>query len=170
MSTYAVPPRIPGDSMLRTLDVQNLKVENNVLVEGDIECNQLTSVTTVVAGTGMTSTTGNIVATVGNIVATAGNLVATAGTVTSADGCNLGTGASAVLDLGSTSTGAEVNIGDSAATIGFYETPAVAQPTTAITGAVFAANTSGIVDDTATFDGYTIGKVVAALRALGILA
>jgi len=42
--------------------------------------------------------------------------------------------------------------------------------TTAVTAATFAANTSGIVDDTATFDGYTIGQVVKALRNLGILA
>jgi len=44
------------------------------------------------------------------------------------------------------------------------------QPTTAITAAAFVANTSGIVDDTATFGGYTMGQVVAALKRIGVLA
>lgn len=44
------------------------------------------------------------------------------------------------------------------------------QPTTGITAAAFVANTSLIANDTATFDGYTIGQVVAALRRLGALA
>jgi hypothetical protein len=54
-------------------------------------------------------------------------------------------------------------------TIGFYGATKIVRPTTAVTAATFAANTSGIVDDTATFDGYTIGQVVKALRNLGLL-
>lgn len=54
--------------------------------------------------------------------------------------------------------------------IGFWNATPIVQPTTAVTAATFAANTSGIVDDTATFDGYTIGQVVAALRTSGLLA
>jgi hypothetical protein len=42
--------------------------------------------------------------------------------------------------------------------------------TTAITASTFVSNTSLIANDTATFDGYTIGQVVKALRNLGILA
>ena len=42
--------------------------------------------------------------------------------------------------------------------------------TTAVTASTFVTNTSGILNDTATFDGYTIGQVVKALRNLGILA
>lgn len=53
--------------------------------------------------------------------------------------------------------------------MGFFATAAVAQPTTAGAAATFTANTSGIADDTATFDGYTIGQVVKALRNLGLL-
>lgn len=34
----------------------------------------------------------------------------------------------------------------------------------------FISNTSGIVDDTATFGGYTIGQIVAALKRIGALA
>lgn len=41
--------------------------------------------------------------------------------------------------------------------------------TTAIVGAAFTANSSGIADDTATWGGYTVGKVVAALKAQGLL-
>jgi hypothetical protein len=44
------------------------------------------------------------------------------------------------------------------------------QPTTGIAAAAFVANTSLIANDTATFGGYTIGQVVAALKRLGILA
>lgn len=51
----------------------------------------------------------------------------------------------------------------------FSATP-IPQPTTAITAGAFVANTSGIANDSATFDGYTIGQIAAALRALGILA
>jgi hypothetical protein len=54
--------------------------------------------------------------------------------------------------------------------LGFYNTTPIAQPTTGIAAATFVANSSTIADDTATFDGYTIGQVVKALRNLGILA
>lgn len=55
--------------------------------------------------------------------------------------------------------------------LGFFAATPVAQPTTAITGAVpFAANTSAISDGTATYGGYTVGQLVAALQALGIIA
>lgn len=53
--------------------------------------------------------------------------------------------------------------------IGFWNTTPIVQPTTAIAAATFAANTSAIANDTATFDGYTIGQVVKALRNIGIL-
>ena len=54
--------------------------------------------------------------------------------------------------------------------IGFWNATPVIQPTTGITAGAFTANTSGIVDDSATFDGYTIGQIAAALRQVGILA
>lgn len=59
---------------------------------------------------------------------------------------------------------------DAASTLGFYGDAGTAQATTSITGGAFVANTSGISNDTATFDGYTIGQIVAALRAVGLLA
>lgn len=46
----------------------------------------------------------------------------------------------------------------------------IVQPTTAIGAATFVANTSLIFDDTATFDWYTIGQIVKALRNIWILA
>ena len=52
----------------------------------------------------------------------------------------------------------------------FNAAPIVQQTTTSQTPATFAANTSGIADDTGTWDGYTIGDVVAILRAFGLLA
>jgi hypothetical protein len=53
---------------------------------------------------------------------------------------------------------------------GMWGATPIVQPTTAIAAATFAANTSGIVNDTATFDGYTIGQIVKALRNIGALA
>jgi hypothetical protein len=54
--------------------------------------------------------------------------------------------------------------------LGFWNAAPIAQPTTAIAAATFVTNTSAIADDTATFDGYTIGQVVKALRNAGLLA
>lgn len=53
--------------------------------------------------------------------------------------------------------------------IGFYTATPVARATTAGAASTFAANTSLIANDTATFDGYTLGQVVKALRNIGLL-
>ena len=53
--------------------------------------------------------------------------------------------------------------------IGLWNATPIVQPTTGISAATFSANTSGIADDTATFDGYTIGQIVKALRNIGAL-
>lgn len=68
-----------------------------------------------------------------------------------------------------TSTGMKIGTA-TAQKLGFWNTAPNIQPTTAITAATFVANTSAIADDSATFDGYTIGQVVAALRRAGLLA
>jgi hypothetical protein len=52
----------------------------------------------------------------------------------------------------------------------FWNAAPIVQPTTGIAAATFVANTSAIANDTATFDGYTIGQVVKALRNIGALA
>ena len=54
--------------------------------------------------------------------------------------------------------------------LGFWNTTPIIQPTTAYAAAAFVTNTSLIANDTATFDGYTLGQVVAALRGMGALA
>lgn len=54
--------------------------------------------------------------------------------------------------------------------LGFWNATPVIQQTTASASATFVANTSAIANDTATFDGYTIGQLVAILRTIGILA
>jgi hypothetical protein len=56
------------------------------------------------------------------------------------------------------------------ARLGFFGAVPVVQPTVATVAAGFTANASGILDDSATFGGYTMGQVVAALQAAGILA
>lgn len=84
-----------------------------------------------------------------------------------------GTDTFAFLDNGNLSipstNGAKIGITTSQK-IGFWNATPVIQQTTAITAATFVANTSTILDDSATFDNYTIGQVVAALRLYGILA
>jgi hypothetical protein len=54
--------------------------------------------------------------------------------------------------------------------IGFWNATPIVQPTTSVTASTFVSNTSMILNDTATFDGYTIGQVVKALRNMGLLA
>ena len=52
----------------------------------------------------------------------------------------------------------------------FWNATPIIQPTTGIAASTFAANTSAIANDTATWDSYTIGQVVKALRNVGLLA
>ena len=68
-----------------------------------------------------------------------------------------------------TTTGLKIGTATSQKLSLWNATPIV-QPTTAVAAATFVANTSGIVNDTATFDGYTIGQIVKALRNIGALA
>lgn len=54
--------------------------------------------------------------------------------------------------------------------IGFHgSTPIIQQTASSQSPASFVANSSGIVDDTATWGGYTVGDVVAILQAYGFL-
>lgn len=53
--------------------------------------------------------------------------------------------------------------------IGFWNVAGIIRPTTAGAAATFVANTSLIANDTATWDGYTAGQVVKALRNIGLL-
>ncbi len=83
------------------------------------------------------------------------------GDITISDGENI------ILD---TTTGTQIGTA-AAQKLGFLgATPIIQQTTTSQTAATFAANTSGISDDTATWDGYTIGDVVAILRTYGLMA
>lgn len=68
-----------------------------------------------------------------------------------------------------TSTGTKIGTATSQK-LGIWNATPIVQPTTGVAAASFTANTSGIADDTATFDGYTIGQVVKALRNIGLLA
>ena len=54
--------------------------------------------------------------------------------------------------------------------IGFWNATPIVQPTTTVAASTFVSNTSLIANDTATFDGYTMGQVVKALRNAGLLA
>lgn len=54
--------------------------------------------------------------------------------------------------------------------LSFWGATPIVQPTNAIAAAAFVANTSGIVDDSATFGGYTVGQFIAAVKATGLIA
>jgi hypothetical protein len=99
----------------------------------------------------VTSTNGFIGNTTGNVT---GNVTATTGTSTFNN----------VEITGNSGIG---NAGTD--TIGFYGATKIVRPTTAVTAATFVAGAGTAVDDAATFDGYTIGQVVKALRNLGLL-
>jgi len=70
-----------------------------------------------------------------------------------------------VLD---TTTGSKVGTSTSQK-LAFWGATPIIRPATGGAAATFVANTSGIANDTATFDGYTIGQVVKALRNTGLL-
>jgi hypothetical protein len=54
--------------------------------------------------------------------------------------------------------------------LGFWNATPIVQPTTGISAASFTANSGTTVNDASTFDGYTLGQVVKALRNTGLLA
>ena len=103
----------------------------------------------------VTSTNGFVGDITGNITGNVtGNVTATTGTSTFNN----------VEITGNTGVG---NAGTD--TIGFYGATKIVRPTTAVTAATFVAGAGTAVDTAATFDGYTIGQVVKALRNLGLL-
>ena len=72
-------------------------------------------------------------------------------------------------------TGGAANVGSKIGTtdkakIGFWGVTPIAQPTTSTAAATFVANTGTTINTASTFDGYTLQKVVKALRNAGILA
>lgn len=85
--------------------------------------------------------------------------ISTAGTWTAADTFNIAFG---------TSTGTKIGTATNQK-LAFWNKAPIIQPTNAIAAAAFVANTSLIANDSATFGGYTIGQIAAALIATGIL-
>ncbi len=73
------------------------------------------------------------------------------------------------ITLGTT-TGTKIGTGTTQKLGFFNATPIVQQTTTSQTPSTFVANTSSTVDDSATWDGYTIGDIVKILRAFGLIA
>jgi hypothetical protein len=54
--------------------------------------------------------------------------------------------------------------------LSFWNATPIVQPTTAASSAAFVVNAGTALNTASTFDGYTLGKVVKALRNIGILA
>jgi hypothetical protein len=109
---------------------------------------------------------GNVIIQNGGTFTDAGFRLDVNGTARVQGNFTLTAGANIVLQ---TTTGTRIGTATNQRLSLWNATPDV-QPTTAITAAAFVANTSGIVDDTATFGGYTMGQVVAALKRIGALA
>lgn len=86
--------------------------------------------------------------------------ISNAGTATLTDAANIVVG---------TTTGTKIATATTQK-LGFWNSTPVVQPTTSVTAATFVTNTSGTLNDSATFGGYTIGQVVAALKSIGVLA
>ena len=79
----------------------------------------------------------------------------------------MGNGANMVI---ATSTGTKIGTTTSQK-LGFWNATPIVQPTTAVTAATYASVGAGAnVKTTDTFDGYTIGQIVKALRNAGLLA
>lgn len=72
------------------------------------------------------------------------------------------------IQLGKT-TGTKIGTETSQKLAFFGGTPVILQTTTSQTPATFAANTSLIANDSATWNGYTIGDIVAILQAYKLL-
>jgi hypothetical protein len=68
-----------------------------------------------------------------------------------------------------TTTGTKIGTATSQK-IGFWNATPVVQPTTAGSESTFTENAGTVINDDSTFDGYTIGQVVKALRTMGVLA
>jgi hypothetical protein len=105
----------------------------------------------------------------GIVSITLGNNPAQASTI------NIGSSnAATVVNLIPEDAGAagELNIGTNTTlcNVGFFGQTAQIQLDTGVGAAAFAAGTSAIADDTATFGGYTVGQMVQALQDYGLLA
>ena len=67
-----------------------------------------------------------------------------------------------------TTTGTIIGTGTSQK-LGFWNTTAIAQPTTAITPATLVSQTGTVVTSECTFGGYTLQQIAAALQGMGLL-
>ena len=68
-----------------------------------------------------------------------------------------------------TTTGTKIGVATNQK-LSFWNATPIVQPATGGGASTFVSNTSLLANDTATFDGYTIGQVVKALRNMGLLA
>lgn len=68
-----------------------------------------------------------------------------------------------------TTTGTKIGTATSQK-LSFWNATPIVQPTTAVTGSTMTANSGTAVNDASTWDGYTIGQIVKALRNIGALA
>jgi hypothetical protein len=94
-----------------------------------------------------------------------------------------GTGGNVIINCGASDTMGVVQIGSMLGTcitvtsdlsgapmLGVFGAAPVACPTTSTASATFVAGTGTAINSASTFDGYTIAKVVKALRNVGVLA
>ena len=115
-----------------------------------------------------TSTTGGALNLRGYTALGSGSTAQTATTVLQITNATTVTVSNAVNFVFNATTGTKLGTATTQK-LGFWNTTPIVQPTTAVAASAFVANTSLIANDTATFDGYTIGQIVKALRNIGLL-
>lgn len=128
---------------------------------GDVQASAALNITGWVVGAGGSSAPDITFARTG---ANAATLTCT--TLTLAGSLALGANRNISTD---TTTGTKIGTATSQKFAFWNKTPIV-QPTSGITGATFVANSGTAVNDASTFGGYTVGKAIAALINMGILA
>ncbi len=112
--------------------VTTLSIPSSFIAPGSIA-----STTTLTGGTGITATTGNIVASAGNITATLGNIAATAGSVTAGTTVSAGTTITAGTGITATTGNIVASAGNITTTVGSITS---ATTLTATAGAITATN------------------------------
>jgi len=167
--------RFTGDSVSHLLTTFNsttggnfsgtsLPRTNSILYSGGLAG----ASTNVIAGTPIVNVIGSTSTNIGTRLDSLGLRIGTLADVHTSNTVAFEMGESMNMKFGTT-TGTKIGTASSQK-ISLWNATPIVQPTTGIAASTFVANTSGIVNDTATFDGYTIGQVVKALRNIGALA
>lgn len=152
---------IVGGDILRLVNSANvtaLQVDNaNARLLGRAISLTNPTYTFITAGTYGLGQTGTQVSLIANSVAV---IAASSTVLTIANAVNFAFNATTGTKLGTATT----------QKLSFWNAIPIVQPTTGVAAATFVANAGTAINSASTFDGYTIAKIVKALRNTGLLA